>query len=83
MEHKLKHGCCTQKVKNLLSELEKLTPGTQDYDIKIQQVMENLRPHNESEEQQDLPQLESKIDQQGSQAAARSFQLTKKFVPTR
>lgn len=45
--------------------------------------MDHLRPHNESEENEDLPLLEKAISPEGSKEAAQSFKKTKKFVPTR
>lgn len=45
--------------------------------------MAHLRQHNDSEETQDLPQLELKLGQEGSQHAAATFTKTKKFAPTR
>ena len=45
--------------------------------------MDHLRPHNDSEEQKDLPMLEKAIGIHDSKEAAASFTRTKKFVPTR
>jgi len=45
--------------------------------------MEHLRPHNDSEEQKDLPLLTKAIGEEASAEAAASFKMTKKFAPTR
>lgn len=70
-------------VKQSLYELESLTAGTKNYDDKIKFIMEHLRPHNDSEENKDLPQLEKFLGPGGSKEAAAKFKRTKKFVPTR
>lgn len=72
-----------QFVKERLYEIEKLSPGTEEYDQKLAVVMQHLKPHNESEEQNDLPLLESKIGAEASKKAAGEFSRTKMFVPTR
>ena len=48
----------------------------------LKQVMQHLRTHNDSEEQNDLPQLEPKLGPEGSEKAAADFKRTKKFAPT-
>jgi hypothetical protein len=45
--------------------------------------MQHLRPHNDSEEQEDLPLLEPHLGKEGSKEAASSFSRTKQFLPTR
>ena len=57
--------------------------GTEQFDGILSEVMAHLHEHNDSEETKDLPQLEPKLGQKGSQEAAASFSRTKKFVPTR
>jgi len=49
----------------------------------MQDIMDHLKPHNDSEENEDLPLLEEAIGTPGSIDAAISFKMTKKFVPTR
>jgi len=49
----------------------------------MQDIMDHLKPHNDSEESEDLSLLEEVIGTPGSIGAARSFRMTKKFVPTR
>ncbi|KAF7292735.1 hypothetical protein MIND_01171800 [Mycena indigotica] len=75
-----------QRVKESLSKLESLTPGTTAYDQVIDPMMVGLRHHNNDEETKDLPLLEPKLDyrEEGiSKNAATDFMRTKKFVPTR
>ncbi|PPR04198.1 hypothetical protein CVT24_010746 [Panaeolus cyanescens] len=72
-----------QKVKEMLYNIENLTPGTEEYSALLKSVMDHLRPHNDSEEQKDLPLLEKAIGSEASASAASSFKRTKKFVPTR
>jgi hypothetical protein len=45
--------------------------------------MKNLNEHIKEEENDDLPALESALQLEDSEALARSFGRTKKFVPTR
>ncbi|KAI0051513.1 hypothetical protein FA95DRAFT_1554328 [Auriscalpium vulgare] len=72
-----------QIVKELLYSLSSQNPGTAEYDTTLKKVMDHLRPHNDSEEQEDLPLLEPHLGPDGSTSAAQSFSRTKKFVPTR
>jgi hypothetical protein len=45
--------------------------------------MEDLSKHIKEEEESDLPALEKALDIDDSEHMARSFERTKKFVPTR
>jgi len=72
-----------QHVKETLSTLESMTPGTEEYDKLIERMMVTLHRHNDDEETKDLPLLEPHLGHDASQAAASQFSLTKKFVPTR
>jgi hypothetical protein len=45
--------------------------------------MEYLQPHNDSEEQKDLPLLTKAIGEEASAEAAATFKRTKRFAPTR
>ncbi|KAF9049460.1 hypothetical protein BDZ89DRAFT_1057350 [Hymenopellis radicata] len=72
-----------QQVKVMLNELESIQPGSPDHQEKLKKVMEHLRKHNDSEEQNDLPALEPLLGREDSITAASSFTRTKKFVPTR
>lgn len=70
-------------MKKLLYQLEGLSPGTPEFDSLMSKMMESLHQHNNDEETNDLPLLETALGEQGSKKAAQSFKLTKKFVPTR
>ncbi|KAJ7230855.1 hypothetical protein B0H12DRAFT_1223511 [Mycena haematopus] len=72
-----------QHVKEMLSTLESMTPGTSEYDKIIERMMVALHQHNDEEEIKDLPLLEPHLGEHASQKAASQFSLTKKFVPTR
>ena len=70
-------------MKELLYNIESFKPGTEDHARILKNVMDLLRPHNESEEKNDLPKLMQAIGADDSAQAAKSFSRTKKFVPTR
>ena len=72
-----------QEVKELLYKLEGFIVGTDDHNDTLQRVMAHLRPHNDSEETNDLPPLEAALAEGASAEAAARFKRTKKFVPTR
>ncbi|KAF9002484.1 HHE domain-containing protein [Cyathus striatus] len=72
-----------QYVKDRLYTLECIAAGTTEHTSLLKDIMEHLRPHNDSEEQHDLPLLENALAREDSIKAAKSFQMTKKFVPTR
>ena len=71
------------EVKELLYRLESLSAGTAEHSDTLRRVMEHLRPHNDSEEINDLPPLEAALPEGASEEAATKFKRTKKFVPTR
>lgn len=70
-------------MKEKLADLEKITPGTPQYDSVLSDIMTHLRKHNDSEEREDLPLLEPSMGEDGSRQAALSFSRTKMFAPTR
>jgi len=72
-----------QHVKEMLSTMESLTPGTGEYDKILERMMASLHHHNDDEEIKDLPLLEPHLGEDASKHAASQFSLTKKFVPTR
>ncbi|TDL19007.1 hypothetical protein BD410DRAFT_774379 [Rickenella mellea] len=72
-----------QYVKEHLYKLEGMKAGTPEYSSLLNEIMEHLHKHNDSEEQNDLPPLEKEIGGAASHEAAASFKRTKKFVPTR
>jgi len=72
-----------EKVKKLLYDIESHKPGSQEHVAILKSVVELLRPHNDSEEQKDLPLLTKAIGEEASAEAATRFKRTKKFAPTR
>ncbi|PPQ76647.1 hypothetical protein CVT26_013901 [Gymnopilus dilepis] len=72
-----------ERVKKLLYQLESLKPGTSEHANLLKTIVETLKPHNDSEEQEDLPLLQNTIGHDESSKAAASFKRTKKFAPTR
>ncbi|KAL5478709.1 hypothetical protein ACEPAI_1986 [Sanghuangporus weigelae] len=72
-----------QFVKDRLYKLDSARVDSEEYDALLKEIMEHLHQHNDSEETKDLPLLEPVIGSEGSQKAAESFKMTKKFVPTR
>jgi hypothetical protein len=60
-----------------------MKPGTTEYHTTLSDIMQHLKPHNDSEEQNDLPLLEKKLGVEHSKKAAAEFSRTKMFVPTR
>ncbi|KAG8805649.1 hypothetical protein FRC17_005405, partial [Serendipita sp. 399] len=72
-----------QEVKELLYHLESLTAGDQEYHTTLKKIIDHLKPHNDSEETNDLPSLEKVLGKEESRKAAASFSRTKKLAPTR
>lgn len=72
-----------QQVKDLLYKIESVPIGTQEHASIMKAVIDHLKPHNDSEEQKDLPLLQKAIGEDAASEAATSFKRTKKFVPTR
>lgn len=72
-----------QTVKEELYKLESLKVGSAEFDSLLNRMMVSLHHHNDDEEIDDLPALESAIGEAASKDASQSFKRTKKFVPTR
>ncbi|KAF7942631.1 uncharacterized protein EAE97_006085 [Botrytis byssoidea] len=72
-----------QTVKEALYKLQKLKPSDEDLIPTLDALMKNLNEHIKGEESNDLPALESALDNNESQAIAKSFGRTKAFVPSR
>ncbi|SJL07593.1 related to HHE domain protein [Armillaria ostoyae] len=72
-----------QRVKEMLSDLEYMEPGSQDHQTHLKQIMDHLHEHNDNEETKDLPLLEPVLGVENSKKTASTFRTTKKFVPTR
>jgi len=72
------------EVKSMLAQIENETPGTDAYDAAVQKVWQHLKPHNDSEEKNDLPQLEATFaDEAEGREYATSFSRIKTIAPTR
>ncbi|KAL1742104.1 hypothetical protein HDZ31DRAFT_84369 [Schizophyllum fasciatum] len=71
------------EVKENLYELEKLQPGSGQFDTLLEKTMAALRKHIDTEEQDELPKLEQLLMETDSQSAAGSFVRTKMIAPTR
>ncbi|KAF9556871.1 hypothetical protein CPC08DRAFT_764939 [Agrocybe pediades] len=71
------------QVKELLYQIESVKVGTEEHASILKAVVDHLKPHNDSEEQKDLPALQKAIGNDAAAEAAASFKRTKKFVPTR
>ncbi|TGO12791.1 hypothetical protein BTUL_0082g00360 [Botrytis tulipae] len=72
-----------QTVKEALYKLQKLKPSDEDLIPTLDALMKNLNEHIKGEESNDLPALESALDNNESQAIAKPFGRTKAFVPSR
>ncbi|KAI3572589.1 hemerythrin HHE cation binding domain-containing protein [Fusarium oxysporum f. sp. albedinis] len=73
------------RVKELLKEFQQLKPKEPEYIPKLKELWTVLSKHIEEEERSDLPILESALQKQSgeSESMAKSFGLTKAFVPSR
>lgn len=67
----------------MLYRIESLSAGTPEHASLLKSVMDHLKPHNDSEEQKDLPMLSKAMSADDTAEAAASFKRTKKFAPTR
>ncbi|KAF7900244.1 uncharacterized protein EAF01_007546 [Botrytis porri] len=72
-----------QTVKEALYKFQKLEPSNEDLIPTLDALMKNLNEHIKGEESNDLPALESALDNNESQAIAKSFGRSKAFVPSR
>ncbi|CAI6031142.1 unnamed protein product [Clonostachys chloroleuca] len=73
------------EVKEMLKVFQGMRATDSNYVDKLKSIWGPLSKHIKEEEDGDLPALESKLDEgQGeSEALAKSFEMTKAFVPTR
>ncbi|KZS88095.1 hypothetical protein SISNIDRAFT_273751 [Sistotremastrum niveocremeum HHB9708] len=72
-----------REIKTLLRHLADFHPSTPQYDQVLEDLMKNLRAHNEEEEAKNLPALEAEMTSEQSLSAAKAFQRKRHFVPTR
>ncbi|KAF4338901.1 hypothetical protein FBEOM_7197 [Fusarium beomiforme] len=73
------------KIKKLLKEFQSMKSTDPDYVPKLKELWALLWQHIQEEEKLDLPALEQSLKAQGeeTESLARSFDRTKRFVPTR
>ncbi|KAG8928560.1 hypothetical protein FRC01_005739 [Tulasnella sp. 417] len=71
------------EAKKLLYDLERTNVTDPNFPTLFKKLMEDLRQHMKSEEENDLVKFETAIPREESEALAKSFQRTKHFVPTR
>jgi hemerythrin-like domain-containing protein len=73
------------RVKELLKEFQQMKPKEPDYIPKLKELWTVLSKHIEEEERSDLPTLEDALQKQSgeSESMAKTFGLTKAFVPSR
>jgi len=72
-----------QVVKEALNKFQKMKPQNPDFIPTLDALMKELNQHIEEEEKDDLPALESAIQNTESHSIAKSFGRTKAFVPSR
>jgi len=72
-----------QKSKEDLAKLETLSVSDPQFAIVFAKLFKDLEHHMEEEERDDLPKFEAKITDEDSARISKSFERTKKFVPTR
>jgi len=72
-----------QSVKDALYRFQKLTPESPEFLPTLEALMKSLNQHIKEEENDDLPALESAIENDESESIAKSFGRTKAFVPSR
>ncbi|KIO31868.1 hypothetical protein M407DRAFT_241621 [Tulasnella calospora MUT 4182] len=70
------------EAKKLLYELEGTHVNDPNFPTILKKLMEELREHMKSEEENDLVKFEAAISREESEAMAKSFQRAKKFAPT-
>ena len=69
-------------MKEQLYKFQKLSSQDAEFLPTIKSLYADLKQHIEEEEQYDLPKLEQAIGADESASIAKSFNRTKKFVPT-
>ncbi|KAG8897359.1 hypothetical protein FRB99_008208 [Tulasnella sp. 403] len=71
------------EAKEMLYKLERTSITDPEFPSLFDKLMEDLREHMKSEEEQDLVKMERALPPDESTQMAKSFQRTKMFVPTR
>ena len=70
------------EAKKVLSELEKIGPGSTDFNEKFAQFKAAVEDHARAEEQELFPILEGNLDNDTLQAMAKKLQTAEKMAPT-
>ncbi|KAG8955337.1 hypothetical protein FRC04_008688 [Tulasnella sp. 424] len=71
------------EAKKMLYDLERTNVTDPNFPTLFKKLVDDLRKHMKSEEENDLVKFEAAIPREESEALAKSFQRTKAFVPTR
>ncbi|KAI1213305.1 uncharacterized protein F4807DRAFT_410507 [Annulohypoxylon truncatum] len=72
-----------QTIKEQLYRFQGLEANDPEFGPTFRSLLASLQQHVKDEEEHDLPQLESKLDEDSLLKLSRSFERTKLFVPTR
>lgn len=71
------------QVKEQLYKFQSMKATDPEFEPLLHAMWKDLAQHNKEEEEIDLVELEQTLSAEESADLAKSFQLTKKFVPTR
>ena len=72
-----------QEVKELLTDLGRLSPGDEEFDPKMQALIANVRHHVKEEEGEMFPKLRKASQREQLVDMGRMIQMAKKVAPTR
>lgn len=70
------------EAKNVLSELEKIGPGSTEFDEKFAQFQKAVEAHANAEEQELFPILEAELDANTLQDMTKKLEIAEKMAPT-
>ena len=70
------------EAKRVLSELEKIGPGSTDFNEKFAQFKTSVEDHARAEEQELFPILEGALDSDTLEAMAKKLRMAEKLAPT-
>jgi len=72
-----------QITKEQLYEFQSLKSADPKFKTLLKEIMDDMLPHLDKEEQRDMPALEAKLSPEESEKIGKSFERTKKFIPTK
>ncbi|EEP76751.1 predicted protein [Uncinocarpus reesii 1704] len=72
-----------QQIKTTLAQLQQMSASDPQYRVTLDQLMSKLNQHFDEEQDEDLPSLESVLDEPVSEQISRRFERTKILMPTR